>query len=58
MDIGWSPRLDVSETGRFLQIVTDLPGMEKKDIILNFEDNLLTIKGDKRLRSEGASPRP
>lgn len=52
MDIGWSPRLDVSETERSLQIVADLPGMEKKDIILNLEDNVLTIKGERKMERE------
>lgn len=52
MDIGWSPRLDVSETDKGLEIVADLPGMDKKDISVSLEDNLLTIKGEKKEEKE------
>ena len=52
MDIGWSPRLDVSETENGLEVVADLPGMEKKDIKVSLEDNLLTIQGEKKEEKE------
>ncbi|GAB6193379.1 Hsp20/alpha crystallin family protein [Desulfocastanea catecholica] len=52
MDIGWSPRLDVSETDNGMEIVADLPGMDKKDINVSLEDNLLTIKGEKKEEKE------
>jgi HSP20 family protein len=52
MDIAWSPRLDVSETDNGLEIVADLPGMEKKDISVTLEENLLTIKGEKKEEKE------
>lgn len=52
MDIGWSPRLDVSETENGLEVVADLPGMEKKDINVSLEDNLLTIKGERKEEKE------
>ena len=52
MDIGWSPRLDMSETENRLEIVADLPGLEKKDISVSLEDNLLTIKGERKEERE------
>lgn len=52
MDISWSPRLDVSETESGLEIVADLPGMEKKDIKVSLEDNLLTIQGERKEEKE------
>jgi HSP20 family protein len=52
MDISWSPRLDVSETENGLEIVADLPGMEKKDIKVSLEDNLLTIQGERKEEKE------
>ena len=52
MDIAWSPRLDVSETENGLEIVADLPGMEKKDIQVSLEDNLLTIQGERKEEKE------
>lgn len=52
MEIGWSPRLDVSETDSALEIVADLPGMEKKDINVSLEENLLIIKGERKEEKE------
>ncbi len=47
-NLSWSPRLDVSETDKALEIVADLPGMEKKDINVSLDGDLLTIKGEKK----------
>ena len=57
MDIGWSPRLDISETESRLEITADLPGMEKKDIKVSLEDNLLTIQGEKKEEKESKDKR-
>ncbi|TKB06360.1 Hsp20/alpha crystallin family protein [Desulforhopalus sp. IMCC35007] len=57
MDINWSPRIDVSETDNSLEIVADLPGMEKKDIRVSLEDNLLTIKGERKEEKESKDKR-
>jgi HSP20 family protein len=42
----------VSETDNNLEIVADLPGMDKKDINVSLEENLLTIKGEKKEERE------
>lgn len=52
LDIDWSPRLDVSETEKVLEIVVDLPGLEKKDISVSLEEDLLTIKGQRKEEKE------
>ncbi len=52
MEIAWSPRLDVSETENGLEVVADLPGMEKKDIKVALEENLLTIQGERKEEKE------
>jgi HSP20 family protein len=52
VDIGWSPRLDVSETDKAIQVIADLPGIDKKDITVSLEDNLLTIKGERKTEKE------
>jgi HSP20 family protein len=57
MDIGWSPRLDVSETEKALEIVVDLPGLEKQDISVALEDNQLTIKGERKEEKESKDKR-
>lgn len=48
VDLKWSPRLDISETDKALEVVADLPGMEKKDIKVSVDGDLLTIKGEKK----------
>lgn len=48
IDVEWTPRLDVSETDKDIEITADLPGMEKKDINVSLEDDLLTIKGERK----------
>lgn len=52
LEIGWSPHLDVSETDDALEIVADLPGLEKKDINISLEDDLLIIKGERKEEKE------
>ncbi len=48
VDLKWTPRLDISETDKALEVVADLPGMEKKDIKVSVDGDLLTIKGEKK----------
>jgi HSP20 family protein len=52
VDASWTPRLDVSETDKSIEIVADLPGMEKKDINVTLENDLLTIKGERKEEKE------
>lgn len=51
-DLTWSPRLDISETDKALEVVADLPGMDKKDIKVSVDGDLLTIKGEKKEEKE------
>jgi HSP20 family protein len=46
------PRMDVSETDKEIEVTAELPGLEEKDIQLNFADNLLTIRGEKKNERE------
>lgn len=46
--VGWSPAVEVAETPEEFMLTAELPGMNVKDIKLNFEDGLLTIQGEKR----------
>ena len=46
------PSMDVSETDNAIEIVAELPGLEKKDIELNLVNNLLTIRGEKKNERE------
>ena len=46
------PRMDVSETDKEIEVTAELPGLEEKDIQLNFADNVLTIRGEKKNERE------
>ena len=55
---GWSvgtwPHVEVSETDTEVKLVAELPGMEEKDIELNFNDGLLNLKGEKKTETNDA----
>jgi HSP20 family protein len=42
------PRIDVSENDRDIQITVEMPGLERGDVEISLEGNLLTIRGEKR----------
>jgi HSP20 family protein len=46
------PQLDVSETNSNYHISLDLPGVNKKDIDVKIDNNILTIKGKKEFDKE------
>src|SRR5262245_27208662 len=48
----WSPAVDIFETEGEIVVKAELPGMERKDITLNLERNVLTLKGERRFEKE------
>jgi HSP20 family protein len=46
------PVTDVTETDKEIEITAELPGLEDKDVQINLADNLLTIKGEKKVEKE------
>lgn len=44
----WAPSADVTEDENEYVIRMDIPGMEKKDIKVNFQDDRLTVTGERR----------
>jgi len=48
----WFAPTDVSEDESSLQISMELPGVDPDDVRLSLENNILTIRGEKRQRSE------
>ena len=48
----WAPAMDVSETKDAVMVKADVPGMESKDIQLSLQDQLLTLKGEKKQEKE------
>jgi len=46
------PSVDVTETGKEIEITAELPGLEEKDVQVNFADNVLTIRDEKKAEKE------
>jgi len=47
-----SPRADIEESDREYLVSVELPGIDKKDIKLQLENNRLVIKGEKKQEKE------
>jgi HSP20 family protein len=47
-----TPRMDVAETDKAIELTAELPGLEEKDIDINLSDNVLTIRGEKKSERE------
>ena len=48
----WAPALDVSETKDAVMVKAEVPGMDPKEIQLSLQDQLLTLKGEKKQEKE------
>jgi HSP20 family protein len=48
----WSPAVDIYETENEITVHAELPGVDRKDITLNLEKNVLTLKGERRFEKE------
>lgn len=48
----FSPSIDISETDKQFIIDVEVPGMNKKDIDLNIENDMLTISGERSFKKE------
>ncbi len=46
------PAVDLEETEDAFKITAELPGMDKKDIQITFENNVLSISGEKKAEKE------
>lgn len=44
----WAPRTDLVESNDSYRIQLDLPGVRRDDVKINYEDNQLTISGERR----------
>lgn len=48
----WSPAVDIYETENEIIVQAELPGVDRNDISLNLENNVLTLKGERRFEKE------
>lgn len=44
----WSPAVDIYETENELTLKADLPGLQEKDLDVRVENNMLTIRGERK----------
>jgi HSP20 family protein len=48
----WIPAVDILEGDRDVVIRAELPGLEPKDVTIAVENNILTLKGERRTEAE------
>src|SRR5947207_5823131 len=48
----WSPAVDIFETEGEIIVKAELPGMERKDITLHLENNVLSLRGERKFEKE------
>jgi HSP20 family protein len=51
-DFRFSPQIDIKETGKEIQVIAELPGMDEKDFDISVNDQVLTLRGEKRIEKE------
>ena len=44
----WSPSVDLRETEEAYELIADLPGLSKEDIELSIEEDVVTLKGERK----------
>ena len=49
---GWAPACDVFETADEIVVKAELPGVKKEDVKLAIENNVLTLRGERRFEAE------
>ncbi len=50
-EAGWVPRADVHETPESFIVHLDVPGVDKNDVKVQFEDNTLIVTGERKYES-------
>jgi HSP20 family protein len=51
---GWAPQIDVSHDDEKFTLEAELPGVDSEDVEINIEENVLTLKGEKKeMKKEG-----
>ena len=48
----WWPAVDVVETEGEFKVIAELPGMKKEDVKISLTDNVLTLRGEKKMEKE------
>jgi HSP20 family protein len=51
-DVVWRPSVDLTESENGYEVKAELPGLERKDIKLTFEEDRLTLAGERKFEKE------
>jgi HSP20 family protein len=46
------PKIDVSATDKTIEVSAEMPGLERKDVEISIDNDVLTIRGEKRIEDE------
>jgi HSP20 family protein len=49
----WSPAVDVNEDASKIVLSADLPGVQKPDLEIQIEKDVLTLRGERRIERKG-----
>lgn len=50
--VEWSPTVDISETDAEYLLKAQLPAVKKEDVLVTFDDGMLTISGERKQEKE------
>jgi HSP20 family protein len=53
-ELAWRPLADVSETKEGFTVSVELPGMKQEEIVVSVEENVLTVKGERKRENEAS----
>ncbi|GAB4286770.1 MAG: Hsp20/alpha crystallin family protein [Coriobacteriia bacterium] len=48
-DVAWMPKIDVKRSGDDILVRAELPGIDPDDVDIEVTDNVLTIRGERRI---------
>ena len=48
----WTPPVDIYETDNEVVVRADLPGIDQRDLDIRLENNVLTLKGERKMEQE------
>jgi HSP20 family protein len=51
-DMGWTPSVEVADTENSIDVTAELPGVSKEDVDVDLQNNVLTIRGEKKQQKE------
>lgn len=54
-DGAFTPSMEVTETDKAIEVTTELPGIDEKDLDISLSNDVLTIRGEKRAEKEEKS---